>query len=606
MVNKIELQLILVVAFLITLGVFAYGPRSSVTGMVTSEVENGQRVIVILKENIVLAQGNQITGNAVGSSPDSLEEAKEQIIEDVNDEGFFGLLSEEDVAQEHELDELPVMIVEATEEGIEKLEEHPLVKEVIIDFALDLYLQDSVPLVNASYVHNISVNGQNLTGEGVAVCYIDTGITPLHEAFTGRIVREKCLCQGCCQGSSQSDDATDTHSQSHGTHVAGIIGANAQKIGVAPGVNLVAVKVCGGSCMLADVLAGMNFCVAQKNNYGIKVMSVSLGDNSKYITQGACPTYLDSAINAAYNAGMIVTIASGNNGYTNGISYPSCSPNAMAIGATTKADAMASYSNRGILLEMLAPGSSISSSVKNGGYGSLSGTSMSSPHVAGAAAILYQYAELAGINYTVDDIWSALLNSSMVSGFPRLDVYSSLKSLGYRGPVHAVVIPWNVTVLSPMGRVPADDVLFSVNITGNYSNTTVFTITWSSNESKKDWTGNNVFEDLNLGNQTITVNVTDGNFTFVKEFEVRAVPVVNCSIDLDINGDDIVTVGDMVILSQNTNISCTAPIAMPTCLVDLETTNVTEKELKKYLGKIAARDIKDVYGEHCLVGVEEI
>src|SRR5574341_12359 len=275
------------------------------------------------------------------------EPSKEEVLEDVNSpsllEKAFGVDQTGDVQSERTLETLPVMVVEATDEGIEKLAEHPSVEAVYPDIPFSLTLAESAPLINATTANAIVINGTSLTGQGVAACVLDTGIQASHPAFQSRVVAQKCYCSSncCANGLPEDDIATDVHSSSHGTHVSGTIGANGTYVGVAPGVNIVSVKVCSNTCSLSDIVAGLDFCIAHKDDYNIVVISASIGDGGNYVNQSGCPTYFDSGIDTAFNLGITSVFASGNNGYANGINYPGCSPNAVSVGATDKADVMA-------------------------------------------------------------------------------------------------------------------------------------------------------------------------------------------------------------------------------------------------------------------------
>jgi subtilisin family serine protease len=138
---------------------------------------------------------------------------------------------------------------------------------------------------------------------------------------------------------------------------------------------------------------------------------------------------LKPAIDALLSIGVATVVAAGNNGSSTGIAEPGCISSAVTVGATTKADAIASYSNTASFLDLLAPGSAIQSSVPGGGYAVLSGTSMAAPHVAGAFALGKQWRP----NNTV----AQLLLSFRIGGvkvtdprngltFPRLDVMRAL------------------------------------------------------------------------------------------------------------------------------------------------------------------------------------
>ena len=170
----------------------------------------------------------------------------------------------------------------------------------------------------------------------------------------------------------------------HGSHVAGTIGARNQGsgvVGVAPGIRLHAVKVlnCAGSGSWSDVISGINF-VAGKS--GTRVANMSLG--------GPQNTAVDDAVIGAVKKGAFFAVAAGNDG------ADACGHSPAAAGttdgvdtvaATDSNDSEASWSNYGTCVDIWAPGVSIYSTYKGGGYATLSGTSMATPHVAGGAAL---------------------------------------------------------------------------------------------------------------------------------------------------------------------------------------------------------------------------
>jgi len=509
----------LCIAVLFAVSVFLIAPPFSVTGRV-SDIPS-ERVVVILKPEM---PSNAITGAAVAddSSIEELQEitaaVQQEVLEDVNSPGpveeAIGVGPTGDVQPERTLETIPAMVVEATPEGIEKLKDHPLVEAVYSDIAFSLSLSESVPLINADDVQQIIVNDQPLTGQGMAACIIDTGIQANHPAFQSRVVAQKCYCTpNCCpNGLSEDTVATDSHPLSHGTHVSGIIGAAGSYVGVAPGADIVAVKVCSTSCQLSDIIAGIDYCITNAGTYDIKVISGSLGDSGNYQTQSACPTYFDSGIDAAYATGIASVFASGNNGYTSGVSYPACSPNAIAVGATDKMDNMASFTNRGSLLEVLAPGVSITSTKSGSTYGALTGTSQATPHVSGAVLLLQQYSSLitGPSSFTPDEIKDALIATGVpIGGYPRIDLMAALEYIGYENATNSSPA-LNISIISPEpnSTLSTDGTLLSANVSGNTSSATV---AWSSNISGILGIGASIAVNLTPGSHLITATATNGN-----------------------------------------------------------------------------------------------
>ncbi|MDO8656838.1 MAG: S8 family serine peptidase, partial [Nanoarchaeota archaeon] len=334
-----------------------------------------------------------------------------------------------------------------TEEGLEKLENDPRVESIFLDKIFHISLDTSAALINANDVWNFSVGGYNITGKGETVCILDTGIDTDHPAFQDKIKSQYCYCSGCCPGGgSQNNSAEDDHG--HGTHVAGIAAGNLTTYtGIAKDAGIYAIKVCNsaGSCVTSDLIAGIDRCSDSANisAFNISVISISLGDtsqNNAYCNNDATAASINTAVGknisvviAAGNNNSVV-IAAGNDGFTAGISSPACVQNATAVGAVNDNDAI-SY-NRGLILQLLAPGVSITSAARGGGTTTLSGTSMSAPHMSGAVAIFRQYWRLAySKTPTVDEIKrkfmisGKLIDDSSNSGknYSRIDILAALQ-----------------------------------------------------------------------------------------------------------------------------------------------------------------------------------
>ncbi|MCP2165244.1 Serine protease, subtilisin family [Goodfellowiella coeruleoviolacea] len=208
------------------------------------------------------------------------------------------------------------------------------------------------------------------TASNVTAYVIDTGVRASHSQFGGR----------ASSGYDFVDDDTNTDDcQGHGTHVAGTIGGSTY--GVAKGVKIVGVRVldCNGSGSYADVIAGIDWVTA--NHSSPAVANMSLG--------GGVYTAVDQAVQRSIASGVTYGIAAGNSS-ANACNYsPARTPEAITVGATTNTDARASYSNYGSCVDIFAPGTSITSSwnTSDSATNTISGTSMATPHVVGAAAL---------------------------------------------------------------------------------------------------------------------------------------------------------------------------------------------------------------------------
>jgi subtilisin family serine protease len=204
------------------------------------------------------------------------------------------------------------------------------------------------------------------TGAGVNVYLIDTGVEVTHPAFGGRASNVFNASGGPlvpCGG--------------HGTHVAGIAGSTPYGVAKGAGLRGVIVTNCLTNPRLADLIAGMDW--VRLNHVKPAVVNVGLN--------GAASASVDNAVNNLYNAGLFTSVAAGNDN-SNACSYsPARAAVAYTVGASTSTDARASFSNYGSCLDIFAPGQGILSTWTGGGTSTLSGTSMASAHVAGAAAL---------------------------------------------------------------------------------------------------------------------------------------------------------------------------------------------------------------------------
>ncbi|MBI2012198.1 S8 family serine peptidase [Candidatus Daviesbacteria bacterium] len=247
---------------------------------------------------------------------------------------------------------------------------------------------------------NALVNPNKGTGIGVAV--IDTGIDLAHPDLKNNIVANKSCIRGAKTG---NDD------NGHGSHVAGTIAAvnnDIGVVGVAPEAKLIAVKVLNriGSGTWSSVICGVDWVTANAATFNIKVANMSLGgsgssDNNCGNTNGDA---LHKAICNSTNAGVTYAVAAGNSSDDASKFVPAAyDDTVIAVSALADSDGQpgglgpatsygaddtfATFSNYGSVVDLGAPGVSILSTWKGGGYNTISGTSMASPHVAGSAAL---------------------------------------------------------------------------------------------------------------------------------------------------------------------------------------------------------------------------
>ena len=268
------------------------------------------------------------------------------------------------------------MVVDADERKLARLLNDPRVAFVEEDgyvelsatqtgatWGLDRVDQRDLPL-NGSYIYNpLAAN--------VRAYIIDSGIRSGHTQFGSRLL----------PGYSAINDGRGSNDcNGHGTHVAGTVGGSTW--GVAKQVRLVPVRVfgCSGGSSNSTIIAGIDWVRA--NRVLPAVANMSLG--------GPASTATDNATSNLINSGVTVVVAAGNNNGANACNYsPARVANAVTVGSTTRTDARSSFSNIGSCVNIFAPGSAITSAwhTSTSASNSISGTSMASPHVAGAAAL---------------------------------------------------------------------------------------------------------------------------------------------------------------------------------------------------------------------------
>jgi len=314
--------------------------------------------------------------------------------------------------------------------------------EVAADEAVD-HLSGDAPVHTSMSVSNLSTaadqvrsgNGgllgigavAGVNGQGIGVAVVDSGISA-HAALSKKVVANVSLVTG---------DSSVGDAFGHGTHVAGIIAGNGAAAvsvtplytgGIAPGAQLINVRVLGGTGvgLTSDVIAGIDWAVANRSKYNIRVINLSLGHP---VFESSATDPLCAAVARAVQAGVAVVAAAGNYGVApdgrpilGGITSPGNSPYALTVGAvntwgtvTRSDDTVATYSSRGptpfdlaVKPDLAAPGNKIISLEASNSYlprnysflhkagaginayMQLSGTSMAAPMVSGAAALLLQ------------------------------------------------------------------------------------------------------------------------------------------------------------------------------------------------------------------------
>jgi len=386
------------------------------------------RLIVGVKTDVpFLPEGKLVTPQSVQRQRQTIDKAQRLLLDSLS--GFSATVNAR-------YKYIPYIALTVDEAGLEALLDSPLVTGVYED-SLDAPLLDSsVPIVGAD-----DVWAAGYDGSGWAIAVLDTGVQWDHEFFGGiassRVISEACYSTGedwwnpgakgsLCAPEPHAADPTvplcwhnGTNICNHGTHVAGIAaGSHASAIvtydGVAPGADIIAIQVFSyfedEDAVLSwnsDQLRALERVYEMSFTYYIAAANMSLGGGHR-------TNYCDSdprkaAIDNLRSVGIATVVASGNEGYIDGIIAPACVSSAVAVGGTQDDDALCRWSNSSEMVDLLAPGQDINSSIPDNAYAGKSGTSMATPHVAGAWALLKQ----ADPTATVDEILAVLQDTGV-------------------------------------------------------------------------------------------------------------------------------------------------------------------------------------------------
>jgi subtilisin family serine protease len=312
--------------------------------------------LVVLKGDVVGTAGSRAAGTAVPGRASALAARYGGSVSQVFSAALTGFAAKMTPAQAARLAADPA-VAYVEQDRVIRLE----ATQTNAPWGLDRIDQRARPL-NGTFTYPT-------TASTVRAYIIDTGIRTTHSQFGGRAT-----------WGTNTVDSNNTDCNGHGTHVAGTVGGSTY--GVAKAVRLIAVKVlnCAGSGSVTSVVNGINWVRA--NAVRPAVANMSLG--------GGASSTIDNAVANATAAGITFAVAAGNSSANACNSSPARAPSAITVGASTSSDARASFSNFGSCVDIFAPGQSIASAWRTSdtATNTISGTSMASPHVAGAAALV--------------------------------------------------------------------------------------------------------------------------------------------------------------------------------------------------------------------------
>ena len=407
-----------------------------VSQQVKDDIANTGRARVIVEVQLpgaFVAEGELPTWTQVAAQRASLAFVQSRVLSRLQGRGHTVL---------HQFETVPHVVLEVEADALRELEASTsYVRRVVEDAIYQPLLAQSVPLVEGDQVW-----AQGFDGTGRVIAVLDTGVDKTHPFLAGKVVEEACYSSTsgaqtssfCPNGqSAQTGPGSGVNCPVsvpvcwHGTHVAGIAagngaGAGVSFSGVAKGAQVMAVQifsrglipsVCGGAappCLVffaSDMIKGLERVFTLRGQYAFAAVNLSVGGGLKFSNCDDDPA--KPAIDNLRSVGIATVIAAGNNSFVSSMAAPACVSTAVSVGSTGKDDVVSPFSNVAAFLSLFAPGGDILSSYPGGQWFTISGTSMATPHVTGAFALLKQAAPGASV--------SAILTALQQTGVPITD-----------------------------------------------------------------------------------------------------------------------------------------------------------------------------------------
>ncbi len=400
-----------------------------IAGQLTSTADDMVPVIIVFREDY--GQPGK-SFQSVTTAKRLLSETRRRVLSSLGGDSYERI---------RDYEYLPLAALQVNRSSLEKLAVNPEIVGIFENKRKKLLLSESVPLVKADKAWS-----KGFSGSGQVVAIIDNGVDNDHPMLVGKVVAEACFSAdfSCSNGEEEqfgSGSADVSPGQdNHGTHVAGIVAGIAGDNylnGVAKDAGILALKVdsANGSMWDSDILAGLDYVYGLSDSFNIAAVNLSLGGDEFFTSYCDYSPYKE-AFDKLRSVGIAPVVASGNEYQTDRLSEPACVSSAVSVGAVTKNDQVWSGSNSSSRLDMLAPGVNITSasiydefSSPDNNVATETGTSMATPHVAGAFAVLKSIkpeASVDEIEETLKEGGKMILDRRNYIRKPRIDVEAAM------------------------------------------------------------------------------------------------------------------------------------------------------------------------------------